>query len=359
MTPNICLTGYAPQEYDIFIGLDVDKNSFSFTIRDHTTMKLSKKIPSEPQQLYNYIQNNFTNQKVICAYEAGPTGFYLHDYLINKEIPCLVAPPIAIPKAANDRVKNNRIDSEKIAQELKNGELKFIRVPQDAYRELRHLVRIREQYAQNRRAAKQRIKALLLCSYLYPALKDVEQNWSNRYLKELKELVCLPAVRQRLDMLLMDLDYARNQTLLILRKLKNFCEDHPQIREHMKYLNSIPGIGFITSVTLLAKIGDPQYLKNPRELAAFIGLVPSEHSTGDHIFRGRITHLGSQSLRSLLIEAAWVATRRNTQLQEFYSRIKKRHHPLAGANKAIVAVARKLTHIIYRVLKEQRMYLAY
>jgi len=359
MTPNICLTSYAPQDYNIFIGLDVDKNSFSFTVKDHTTMQRSKKIPSQPEALYNYIQNNYPNQKVICAYEAGPTGLHLHDYLTDKQLPCLVVPPISIPHAPNERVKNNRIDSIKIAEELRCGKLKFIRVPPEAYRELRHLVGIREQYAQSRRAAKQRIKALLLCAYLYPSLKDIEQNWSNHYIKQLQQIDCSFAVRQRLDMLLMDLDYARKQTLLILRQLKTFCEQHPGINQYMKYLDSIPGIGFITAVTVLARIGDPQYLKNPRELAAFIGLVPREHSTGDHVFRGSITHLGCRTLRSLLVEAAWVAIRHNVQLKEFYCRIRNKHHPLVGSNKAIVAVARKLTQIIYRVLKEQRMYMAH
>ena len=356
MTPNICLDGYIPKDYDIFIGIDVDKNSFSFTVKDHTTMTRSKKIPSQPEAFYNYIQNNYSEQKVICAYEAGPTGFYLHDYLTDKKLPCLVVPPISILKAANDRVKNNRIDSEKIAQQLRSGELKSIRVPQEVYRELRHLVRIRENYAQSRKAAKQRIKALLLSAYLYPALKDVEHNWSNHYIQELKQLVCSQAVRQRLDMLLMDLDYARRQTLFILRELKTFCETHPGIHQHMQYLRSIPGLGFITAVSLLGKIGDPQYLRNPRELAAFVGLVPCEYSTGDNIFKGRITHLGSQTLRHLLLEAAWVAIRHNTELEKFYHRIKQKHHPLLGSKKAIVAVARKLTQIIYRVLKEQRMY---
>ena len=104
---------------------------------------------------------------------------------------------------------------------------------------------------------------------------------------------------------------------------------------------------------------DPKNLKNPRELASFAGLVPREHSTGDTINKGEITRLGSHTLRFMLTEAAWIAIRYDTELKQFYHRIKSRHHPKIGAKKAITAVARKLTQIIYRVLKDQRTYIVH
>jgi transposase len=348
---------YSPRDYDIFIGLDVDKKSFSYTVRDHYKMKRSKKIPADPEQFYNYIQNNFSDKRVICAYEAGPTGFHLHDHLKEKELPCLVTPPISIPKAPNERVKNNRIDSNKITEELLAGKLKSIRVPEGSYRELRHLVKIRENYASNRRAARQRIKALLLSANLYPLLKDPDIKWSSGYIKELKQIECSPAVRSRLDMLLMDLEYARQQTLSTNRTLKTFCKNNPEVKKYIGYLESIVGVGFITAVSILGSIGNPQNLKNPREIGAFVGLVPREHSTGDRINKGSITHLGNQTLRSLLIEVSWVVIRKDNELQQFYYRIKKRHHPKIASRVAIVAVARKLTQRIYKVLKEQRKYI--
>lgn len=350
---------YHPNLYDIFIGIDVDKKSFVFTVKDHFTMNRTKKIPSIPEHLYNYIQRHFTGKRVACAYEAGPTGFHLHDYLTERKQPCLVVSPLSIPKASNERVKNNRIDSLKIAEYLKSGKLQSIRIPYNSYRELRHLVQLRENYIRNRKCSKQRIKSLLLYEHLYPFLKDIEQNWSNNYIKHLKKIPCSSAVRQRLNMLLMDLDYARKQTLSVLKQLKSFCKNDPEIIRQTIYLQSIPGIGFITAVTLLGRIGDPSNLKNLRELASFIGLVPSEKSTGNVINHGSITHLGNKFLRSLLIEAAWSAIRKDTELNQFYHRIKKRHHPSIGARKAIVAVARKLTQRIFRVLKEQRTFIVH
>lgn len=345
-----------PKDYELFIGIDVDKNSFSFTVKDHGTMNKSKKVPANTESFYNYIQKTYSGKKIICAYEAGPTGFHLHDYLTQKGIHCLLISPLSIPKASNQRVKNNRIDSEKIAHHLRAGALKTIRVPQGPYRELRYLVKTRENYANNRKVAKQRIKALLLSANLYHLLKDTNSKWSRSYIKGLHEIPCSDAIRYSLDMLLMDLEYARKQTLDIHRLIKSFCENNNEIKDYMKYLQSISGVGFITAVSLLGKIGNPKNLKNVRELAAFIGLVPTEYSTGDTISKGSITHLGDKTLRFLLIEAAWVAIRHSASLDKFYYRIKKRHHPRIAAKKAITAVARKLTQVIYCVLTQERMY---
>jgi transposase len=347
---------YSPRDYNIFIGIDVDKKRFSITVKDEHLKNVSKTMPANPEVLYNYIHNQYIDQKVICAYEAGPTGFDLYDYFTQRQQLCLVTSALSIPKARNRKVKNNRIDSQTLAHYLRSGELSAVRVPEGAYRELRHLIRSREQYAEDRKKAKQRIKGLLLYTSLYKVIKEPDQTWSGRYIQELKQLKCSEAVRHRLDMLLDDLDYAKRKTCLVLKRLRSFCKEQAEIHQYLGFLQSIQGIGFITASTVLANIGDPKNLKNVRELAGFLGLVPREHSTGDHVYRGSITHLGNRVMRTLLIEAAWIAIRHDQQLEQFYNRIRARHHHQFGASKAIVAVARKLTQIIYCVLKEQRNY---
>lgn len=356
MTP---IHKYSSKDYDVFIGLDVDLKSYVVNIKDHEFMNRLIKIPANPEAFGNYVQKVYNGCKVICAYEVGPTGYGLHDHLALRDIPCLLVSPLSIPKAGNERVKTNRLDALKIAQHLKNGDLKPIRVPDDDYRELRHLIRCREEYARLSKASKQRIKSLLLAQSLHVVIKDIQQNWSNHYLQELKQLPCSAAIRYRLNLLLEDLAYARRQNLLVLKELKAFCAAHADIKRNMRFLRSIPGVGFITAATLLANIGDPKHLNNPRELAAFIGLVPCESSTGEKIAKGCITHLGNTVLRSLLVEVAWTTIRRDKRLNQFYHRIRHRHLPTTGSRKAIVAVARKLTMIIYRVLKDQREYITY
>jgi len=187
-------------------------------------------------------------------------------------------------------------------------------------------------------------------------MDDAIRYWSNTYINYLKKLSCEPVIRSKLDMLLSDLEYMRDQQLKVIKELKTFSANNPEIDLYRHYLQSIPGIGLITALTVLARVGDPIYLTNVRELGAFTGLVPKERSTGDTVHYGSITHMGNAELRTLLIEASWVAIRRDTELAQFYHRIKSRHHPKAAAKKAIVAVARKLTQRIYKVLKERRMY---
>ena len=346
--------------YDTFVGIDVDKNKFSFTVIDNNIMKHSKTIPSNPEMLYNYISKNYPDKKILFAYEAGPTGYDLYDYLLSKKRNCFVVSPNTIPKAGNEKVKNNKIDSSKIATHLSAGQLKSIRVPTGAYRELRNLVNIRENYADARKVAKQRIKSLLLHANLYPHINAVDSiRWSNRFIKSLADIPCSYAVRTRLDMLLMDLEYARKQLAVSHRHLKEFIQSQPDIHRNMEYSESLPGIGFITAVTFLARSGDPANLQNPREIAGFVGVTPTEHSTGDKENRGPISHLGNKSLRSLFVESAWVAIRRDAGLRQFYYRIVRRNHPKGASQKAIVAVARKLTERLYRVLKDQRKYIVY
>lgn len=142
------MTHYLADTYDVLVGIDVDKKSFSFTIKDEHPMMHSKKIPASAEQLYNYMQNNYPGKRILYAYEAGPTGYYLYDYLKSKKCDCVVISPNSIPRAPNEKVKNNRIDSQKLVWHLLSNDLKPIRVPEGPYRELRHLVKIREEYTE-------------------------------------------------------------------------------------------------------------------------------------------------------------------------------------------------------------------
>jgi len=341
--------------YDLFVALDVDKNSYAVTVNDAHNIERSKKMPANPESFYNYIQKTYPDKRALFAYEAGPTGYGLHDYLASKEQRCLVISPNAIPKASNDKVKTNRLDSKRLSELVKAGVVDSIRVPDESFRDLRHLVNTRQDYVKKQIAAKQRIESLLLFQGLHNCVGE-HKRWSRHHLKILEELSCSPAVRERLNALLDDLNYARTKLLYFHKVIKEFCAGHPHIQKNIDYIRSIPGIGFVTSTYVLSRIGDPSHLKNVRELGAFAGVVPTEHSTGETIHKGHITHMGNETMRHLLVEAAWIAIRKDPELGFFYNRIKNRHPHSGGAQIAIVAVARKLTHRIHKVLKEQRMY---
>lgn len=351
-------TNYSSAGYDVYVGIDVDKKSFATTFKDAADMSYSKQMPAEPAHLHNYIKKHFSGRRVLCVYEAGPTGYHLYDYMNRQGQDCIVTPPIAIRRAPNEKVKNNRLDSIKLAQELRSGNLKVVRVPEEAYRELRQLIGGRENYAVAARTAKQRIKALLLYNHIDAERLEGGKHCSGRYISGLKALECSPCTKTRLELLISDLEYARRQTLIVLKQLRAFFREHKELDAYRGHLQSIPGVGFVIAATILARVGDPACLCGPREMGGFLGLVPRESSTGERVIRGSVTHLGNSVLRSLLVEAAWVAIKRDNELGQFYYRVKARHHPRIGARKAIVAVARKLTHRLYCVLKERRDYIA-
>ena len=130
---------FIPRDYDIFAGLDVDKRSISATFADHQVLLKSLRMPYSVEYLVNHVRKHFPGQRVVFAYEAGPTGYGLYDGLVAQAYRCLIASPSMIPKAPGQRVKTNRLDSRMLAENLRGGQLKSIHVPTGVYRELRHL----------------------------------------------------------------------------------------------------------------------------------------------------------------------------------------------------------------------------
>jgi transposase len=162
MTHPAQVSSFIPRDYDIFGGLDVDKKGMAVTFTDHGTMRKSFKLPNSGSALLNYTRKQFPGQRVAFVYEAGPTGFGLYDELTAANHPCLVVSPSMVPTVQRKRVKTNRLDSHKLADGLRGGQLRGIHVPPPGYRELRHLVQLRDTQVAQLRASKLRIKSLLL-----------------------------------------------------------------------------------------------------------------------------------------------------------------------------------------------------
>lgn len=347
---------FIPRNYEIFVGLDVDKASISATFVSHEALIKSMRIPHSAENLIRYVRRHFPNQKVAFAYEAGPTGYGLYDQVRAQDYPCLVVAPSMVPTARGQRVKTNRLDSKKLAEALRGGQLKSIHVPCSPYRQLRHLVQLRDTSVRQATGAKLRIKALLLFEGRAFPEAPAGSQWSRKVIGQLRVLPCSAAVRFKLDRLLEGLEFAKQQACDTTKEIRRFCQADAELQRCIGYLTSIPGIGWITASHLVARIGDWRNLQNVRQLAAFVGLAQQEDSTGEDVCRGPITRCGDSRLRNKLIQSAWSAIRQDPELREFYRRIYQRHPRDRGARKAIVAVARKLTTRIYAVLHEQRPY---
>lgn len=346
---------FISREYEVFAGLDVDKHSIAVTFCNQAGLLRSLRLPYSAPQLLNYVQKHFPEQRLAFVYEAGPTGFGLYDELLAAGHPCLVVAPSMVPTAPGTRVKTNRLDSKKLSTALRGGELKSIHVPSPKYRELRHLVQLRDTHVQQLTATKCRIKALLLYEGIaFPSDDGKEKLWSVLVLDELLALPCSETVRFKLDQLIGTLHFNFNAAAAAQQQIRHYCKKDAELRQSIAWLKSLPGIGEIVATHLVARLGDPALITNVRQIAGFLGLVSSEHSTGEKQNRGAITRAGDSRLRNKLIQSAWVTIRKDPELREFYRRVYERHPQKVAARKAIVAVARKLTTRIYAVLKEQR-----
>jgi len=341
-------------DYDVFIGMDVDKRSIALTTRDRMGLGKSLKMSYDPEMLLSYVHNHFEGKNPAFVYEAGPTGFGLHDAIREKGYPCIVVAPQTIPITRGKRVKTNRLDSVKLADLLRGGQLSGIRVPPSAYRELRELTGLRNAQIDAVRASKCRVKSLLLNNSL--AFSDAQGRWSKRAICNLRELNCNRAVRFKLSTLLDDIEWHQKQALRTQVALRQLIDSEPEFAESMGFLMSIPGVGWIIASYTLARVGDWRLLGRSDEMSSFMGLVPCEDSTGDDTNRGSITKAGDQRLRSLIIQGAWTAIRNDHELGDFYERVRKNHPSHTAARIGIVAVARKMAIRMHCVLRERRNY---
>ncbi len=348
---------FVPRDFDVFAGLDVDKTTIAATFTDHEKTLKSMRTPNDAVNLLGYVARRFPGKRVAFVYEAGPTGYGLHDEITAAGYPCLIVSPSMVPTAPGLHVKTNRLDSKKLSESLRGGQLKSIHVPSMKYRDLRQLIQHRDTCVRQTTSTKLRIKALLLFQGIAFPESRQGSSWTKESIVKLKALSCAGPTRFKLDELIANLEFSGAQVVRATKEIRRFCLGDEELLRCIGYLISIPGIGWITASHLLARIGDWRHLHNVRQLAAFLGLAQRENSTGDEVNKGPITRAGDGRLRNKLIQGAWTAIRVDPELREFYRRIYAKHPKQEAPKKAIVAVARKMTMRIHAVLSEQRPYI--
>jgi transposase len=209
---------------------------------------------------------------------------------------------------------------------------------------------------QDIRAYKCRIKAELLKEGIAFPRAPKGSQWSRAVVEALRRLDCAPVIGYKISSMLDQIEYLTRQMCVAEVTLRSHVNGDEDLKRCIKYLMSCPGIGWRIACYVLARIGDWRCLGGSKEAGAFFGLVPTEDSTGDRTQRGSITRCGDPRLRSMLIQGAWTAIRKDGELKAFYDRICASHSKKTGARVAIVAVARKLAERMHCVLKEQREY---
>jgi transposase len=369
----------AVEQYNtLFVGLDVHKAFISVAYApDGRSREIIFLGPVGTRQrdidkLVRSLQSKAGN--LLFAYEAGPCGYSLYRYLTKKGFDCIVVAPSLIPKRAADRVKTDRRDAVQLARLLRSGDLNPIYVPRPEDEAIRDLCRAREDAVSDLKDAKVRLKSFLLrLDIRYTG----RANWNRAHLRWISRVVCpTPAQQIVFQEYLRAVSQRTEQVATIETELEDLTKTW-RLYPLVEAWQALRGLQFTTAVTVAAELGDITRFSNPRQLMAYLGLTPSEYSSGNNRHLSHITKAGNSHARRALIESAWayrypakVSPSIQLRLESLPKdvqdiawkaqlRLCKRYRRLAAKGKnhniVVTAIARELTGFIWAIAQQVRL----
>lgn len=331
------------------VGIDVHKKSYSLALLREDGACMAWTGPAKAETLLEPVQRFGIRIKAV-VYEAGPTGFSLARHLERAGLRVMVVAPSRVPRPVRAGAKCDRLDCMKLAEYADNGMARGIVVPTESEEAKRSLLRRRHTLAEGKRRCKQRIKAHLL--YLGVEAPEGLDHWSQASVASLGGLSLKPSARLTLESLTRELAFHNEELRRVEGQLLELIANGSQ-GKHLDYLRTVPGVGFLTAATYMLELFRPERFNKARQVASYLGLAPMVRHSGGHKPRGKIVPVGQSRLRSLLIEASWVWKSRDAYAARLYNRFLSR---MGIAQKAIVAVARRLAIILWRLSIDQRAY---
>jgi len=330
----------------IYLGIDVHKNSWSLSII-HCNELMGRFTISPAITLLKKLLERYNGCNIYSVYEAGFSGFKLHRDLIEIGVNNIITPPNKIPTQAADRVKTDKRDSLKLANYLSKGLLMAIYIPPPEQLNLRQVLRTRDQYMKKHNRVIQQLKMLLHQQGINTEVVGVPK-WliDDLKQKEFPEYIKLSIETYIEEMLFLE------DKIKIFDKIYKGGPKEECYKKTYEIIKSTPGIGPLIATALTYEIGDWKRFNNEKEISSYLGLTPSEYSSGEHVHRGRITGQGNSWLRGLMIEASWLLITEDKNMGDFYNRIKNER----GKKRAITAVARKLICRIFSMVKNETKY---
>lgn len=362
------------RKYSKYVGLDVHKETIVVAIAKagraeamqygeiaHTTeaiKKLAKKMSAQGEQ-------------VLFCYEAGPCGYGIYWQLHEMGQECMVVAPSLIPRKAGDRIKTDRRDAVTLARLSRAGELTAVWVPDKEQEAVRDLTRAREDMKAMERHARQQLGAFLL---RHGKSYSGKSTWTQAHFRWMEELSFEHPSRQIVFQEYVDMVKHAQARLQAIEEQMRAVLEAWSMREVVIALMALRGVKLVTAMTVVAELGDISRFESARQLMAYLGLVPSEHSSGQRQKRGGITKSGNGHVRRVLVEAGWCyrfparktaalqryAERASEEVQEIAWKAQKRlcmrYRHLLGKGKLKVevctAVARELVGFIWAIACE-------
>lgn len=358
----------------VYVGLDVHKESITIALaRDgREAAKNWKSIANDGVRLRKALKLLAKEGEVLrVCYEAGPTGFGLCRRLREKGIDCIVVAPSLVPGKPGDRVKTDRRDARKLAHFLRSGDLTEVHVPEEAVEAIRDLERARDDAKRAERVARHQLAKFLL-------RQDRHWNgttWTQKHREWIRgQKFAYPAQQPVLEDYLRTVEDLADRVVRLTADLEELVQE-TALGPLVKALQAFRGISVVSAATIAAEVGDLRRFATAGQFMSYVGLVPSEDSTGERRRQGRITRCGNGHLRRTLVESAWhyrhmpsmsrqlrcrnqgVAERVRRIAWTAQKRLNRRLYHLIHAGKssqkAIIAVARELAGFIWAVGQEE------
>src|ERR671922_1798510 len=363
------------QSSTLYVGMDVHKDSIAvaYVAEDHPPDVIFLGTIGTRQcdidQLIRRLQSK--SQHLIFVYEAGPCGYWLYRYLTKKGYACWVVAPSLIPQKPGDRVKTDRRDAVQLARLARSGDLTAVYVPTVEDEAIRDLTRAREDAISDLKDAKLRLKAFLL---RHDIRYTGQATWNSAHLRWLSEVVCPTPAQQ-----IVFQEYVRAVTEHTerLQRLDEELQERVKawrLQPVVEALEGLRGVQFTVAVTIVAELGDLTRFENPRQVMKYLGLIPSEYSSGERRRQGSITKAGNAHARRALVEGAWayrypakvsrhlqlrreqlpkpihdISWKAQVRLCKRFRRLMTRgKHP----NQVVVAIARELAGFMWAIAKE-------
>ena len=330
------------QETKVYVGLDVHKESCQACVMNESGQVISnERFRSDRDELDTFLKR-FKDAKFVL--ESTGIWEFFYEYIEEKGFEVILANPSKVKAISEARVKTDKVDAETLAHLLRANLIPKSHVPSRDIRNLRQLVRHRAYLVRQSTSIKNRIHAELLRRGIRRP-DDLKKPFTHKHVDWMRSLNIL-TINSSLDCL----EGIQKQ----IKEIESFLLEEFNSRKEAQLISTIPGIGFYGALLILAEIDDVRRFSHPEKLCSYAGLVPTVHQSASTIYHGGITKNGSPHLRWILIETVHVHTNYcpESQLSRFYNKIARKR----GKQRATVATARKILHIIYWMLMNKEKF---